>query len=60
VSAKEGGQFVTDQLIFNIDFNNPLSYPLCKNLIMNSNVPFSDGRSITDTYSGINLYRRLV
>lgn len=56
MSAKEGGQFVTDQLIFNIDFNNPLSYALCKNLIMNSNVPFSDGRSITDTYSGINLY----
>lgn len=56
MSAKEGGQFVTDQLIFNIDFNNPLSYPLCKNLIMNSNVPFSDGRSITDTYSEINLY----
>lgn len=56
MSVKEGGQFVTDQLIFNIDFNNPLSYALCKNLIMNSNVPFSDGRSITDTYNGINLY----
>lgn len=56
MSVKEGGQFVTDQLIFNIDFNNPLSYPLCKNLIMNSNVPFSDGRSVAEVFNQINLY----
>lgn len=56
MSVKEGGQFVTDQLIFNIDFNNPLSYPLCKNLIMNSNLPFSDGRAVSSTLNGINLY----
>jgi len=56
MSVKEGGQFVTDQLIFNIDFNNPLSYPLCKNLIMNSSLPFSDGRAVSSTFNEINLY----
>lgn len=56
MSAKEGATFVTDQLIYNIDFNNPLSYPLCKNLIMNSNVPFSDGRSVAEVFNQINLY----
>jgi hypothetical protein len=56
MSVQEGNRFVTDQLIFNIDFNNPLSYALCKNLIMNSSVPFSDGRAVASTYNGINLY----